>query len=93
MSGYGFGDAGSDAQTLRVDLEAQQLELAALLPRVVETTSAVESVDASYWQGPANLACQLAMAGLRRDCAGAVELVRWARELNEAALYELQAHA
>ncbi len=93
MYGYGLAGTLDDTQALRLGLEAQQAELAALLPRVVATADAVPGVDASGWAGPASLAYQNAMTGLQRECAGAVELVRWASELNVAALYELQARA
>ncbi|HEY5319346.1 MAG TPA: hypothetical protein VIJ76_00575 [Galbitalea sp.] len=83
-----FSD-GSKA-VVRAELERQHEVLRALARRADASASALLSpATDGGWRGPASWAFELALGAVRRDASHAIDAVRTAQRMTEAALYEV----
>jgi hypothetical protein len=86
-----FVDSAAEQGAVRAELETRHAALAGISRRAeAAVTASLAPSTERGWRGPAQWAFQTALATLRREASAAVEAVRVAERLAEAALYELE---
>jgi hypothetical protein len=86
------GGALASSTAVTIELTQARDELRLIADRVTAAYDAAPRRDASGWRGPASNAYQHGLDQLRRDIEGALELLRSAIDLTNAALFELGSH-
>jgi hypothetical protein len=84
-------DPDGSKAVVKAELERQHDALTSLVRRADASASALLAPTADgRWRGPASWAFELALGAVRRDASHAIDALRTAQRMTEAALYEVE---